>query len=126
MRAGPFIIAQLEPVDVESAWRRLGPARAGFVTLVGAISIVVLVVIIWALFIRKPSEDRPRRYKYPRPDKASANGQSKSSENSGDSSGEQPRRKRRRRRGHRHLNPTLAEAGGLPPVRNDVRTDDPP
>jgi hypothetical protein len=27
-------------------------------------------------------------------------------------------RKRRRQRKHRHVNPTLAQTGGLPPVRN--------
>ncbi len=37
--------------------------------------------------------------------------------------GRRKRRRRRRRRGHRPRNPTLAETGGLPPVRS---TDAPP
>jgi len=32
--------------------------------------------------------------------------------------GSKTKRKRKRRRHHRHTNPTLAEAGGLPPVRD--------
>jgi hypothetical protein len=36
------------------------------------------------------------------------------------------RRRRRRRREHRPRNPTLAETGGLPPVRNQPPRDGSP
>ena len=37
------------------------------------------------------------------------------------------RRKRRKHHEHekRHINPTLAESGGLPPLREEIRTDAP-
>ncbi len=35
-------------------------------------------------------------------------------------------RKRRRRREHRPRNPTLAETGGLPPIRTERPPDGPP
>lgn len=48
------------------------------------------------------------------------NGSSSSSGGGGDEGGSGKRRVRRRRRDHRPRNPTLAEAGGLPPERTDT------
>jgi hypothetical protein len=70
---------------------------------------ILFAVIVWAVFIRKPqgSRDRGRMLV----DRGGAAGPSRRSGTSGRSGG------RRRRRDRRHRNPTLAEAGGLPPIR---------
>jgi len=78
--------------------------------LIGALGLLAA-LIIWAVFFRK-SEGRRERGRIL------------------DSEGVEPvelshrsRRRRRRREKHRPRNPTLAEAGGLPPVRDE---DSPP
>jgi hypothetical protein len=100
----------------EDWWKQIAPSRNEFGLLFIAIAVIAAMALVWAVFIRKREGDRPSRYSYPR---LSSSGKNGSSDDSG--SGRQRRRKRKRRR-----NPTLAETGGLPPVRNDGIPDDPP
>lgn len=78
--------------------------------LLGAVTVLSLVFIAWAVFFRKRKEDlsnwkvQPSRHQ--------------SSPSQHESSGHGHRRRRRRRREHRPRNPTLAETGGLPPARS--------
>jgi hypothetical protein len=116
-----FILAQLDPKDLGSYWQHANVSKAGLGTVISAISAVIVLVLVWAIFIRKPGRDRPRRYDYP----SLSTAESPKSARNG-SSGGHARRKRRRRREHRPRKPTLSETGGLPPVRNDVPSDDPP
>ena len=114
------LMAQVDPKELGGYWQSSNISKAGLGTLIAAISVVTVCILIWAIFIRKPDRDRPRRYDYPRlPNSESNNG------NNG-SSGHRSRRKKRRRRDHRPRKPTLSETGGLPPVRADVPSDDPP
>ncbi|MGN6555901.1 MAG: hypothetical protein ACTHLW_19510 [Verrucomicrobiota bacterium] len=83
----------------------------GMTLFIEALVLVVAAVFVWAAFIRKagerhPHHDRPHHWR------ASKSAEGKSTKPSVDSKG----RQRRRRKG-RPLNPTLAETGGLPPVR---------
>jgi len=84
--------------------------------------VVTVLILVWAIFIRKPKDDRPRRYQYPAPS------EKEGAKNKHIVSPGRPfRRKKRRRRAHRARKPTLAETGGLPPVRDDdFPSDDPP
>ena len=122
MSRAAVLLAQLDPKEMGGYWQRTNISKAGLGTVIGAISAVVVIVIIWAIFIRKPGRDRPRGYRYPRLSDAES---SQDGERNG-SSQNHSRRKRRRRREHRLRKPTLSETGGLPPVRGDVPSDDPP
>ncbi len=82
--------------------------------LLGAVLLLVLVFVVWAMFIRKRKKDlsdwRLQKHHHHSPPENSAN------EGSGEP---HHRRRRRRRREHRPRNPTLAETGGLPPIRHE-------
>lgn len=91
------------------------PPGPGFPTevwyLLIAVGVIVVGFIIWAVFLRRPPEEfsgwGPSHSKYQPPAPA------------GEGSETHRRRRRRRRREHRPRNPTLAETGGLPPIRQD-------
>ena len=93
--------------------------------LCGVIGLLTLLLIIWAAFIRKTPRRRRSRDKKPEPAsgqsiaEANVNGRNGGPIGGNGSSGGGGRsaRKRRRRRAHRPRNPTLAETGGLHPIR---------
>ena len=75
---------------------------------------VSLSAFIWAAFFRKPRRHhRHHHYRYPQPSDGAVPNRT------ADKLPPVPHRKRLRRRDHRPRNPTLAEAGGLPPERVD-------
>lgn len=83
-----------------------GPDSSGTIARVMfAVLAVVVLVIGWAVFLRKPARhrERGRLVDAAPPEKES-----------GSKSG----RRRHRRRMHRGRNPTLAETGGLPALRD--------
>jgi hypothetical protein len=93
------------------------PSRSAFVQTLAIILVmgaVSLSAFIWAAFFRKPRRHhRQHHYRYPQPpDSAAPN-------RTAEKPPPVPHRKRIRRREHRRRNPTLAEAGGLPPERVD-------
>jgi hypothetical protein len=86
----------------------------------GAILLLTFFLIIWAAFIRKPKRRRVRVEKTKSISAGAGvgngtNGQAQAV--STGSSHHRRHRKRKRRREHRPRNPTLAETGGLPPIR---------
>src|SRR4051812_49655531 len=95
------------------ALQRTSPARTGLGLVLAAISGVVAVVLVWALFFRKRRDETMRRY---REHFSSANAKEVSS-TAPDARPASSRRKKRRRRDRAQRNPTLAEKGGLPPLR---------
>jgi hypothetical protein len=74
----------------------------------------MLLLVLWAIFIRKPRNEHARTRVYKSPSDV---------EELDDGTIRKKKRLKRRRRDHRTRNPTLAEAGGLPPMRSD---DGPP
>ena len=96
-----------------------GPSRSGTVqtlTVIGVLFLISLVVFIWAAFFRRQRRrHRHRHYDYPPPSPETP--PKKEAEDRQLVS--RLHRKRIRRREHRSRNPTLAEAGGLPPVRDE-------
>jgi hypothetical protein len=105
----------MQTPDVIVTWKKIGPGTREGLMVFGALFLVISLVFIWALFIRKDSRKRKRHYHYP----------------STSSSGDDPehvsgkRKWKKRRRDHRPRNPTLAETGGLPPIRSDGDADPP-
>lgn len=111
-----FILsAVVEPYDtVLPRIKATGPALREWGILLGAILAIASIVILWIVFSAKSrrhaarrDERRQRRRAFRR---ATAEAEQRSEKSSG---------RRRRRRHHRPRNPTLAETGGLPPVRGD-------
>ncbi len=85
-----------------------GPGSGGTVAVVlMAILGVALLVVLWAVFLRKPARANERGRLVP----SSGKGTDESTSESG--------HRRRRRRERRGRNPTLSQTGGLPPPRTD-------
>lgn len=84
--------------------------------ILAAVLFVVFGMIVWAVFIRKPKR-APVRGRIITPEEAARHLRSRHG------SSQEGGRRRRRRRAGRSRNPTLAETGGLPPIRP---TDAPP
>ena len=92
-----------------------GRVLTEFMIISGAVLLVTGAVVVWVLLFRK-SRNRTRIYKRRHRDT------SKSSETESPEETSRGDRRRRKRR-QRPRNPTLAETGGLPPVR---RPETPP
>src|ERR1051326_7316245 len=113
-------------------WRNILPFKNQIGVLLGAIAFVIIATLVWAIFFRKRPDDTSRRYSYRRMRDLEADSSAASVASSdscvpvdGNSSPVKKKRRRKRRRPHRPRNPTLAETGGLPPVRADGLPDDP-
>lgn len=100
------MIAQVPDIPGITPAARSGPDTTSMVALVlAAVLGVVLLVVLWAVFIRKPARAAERG-------RLVESSPATEAERSGRSS-----RRRKRRRDNGVRNPTLAETGGLPEVR---------
>jgi hypothetical protein len=120
-----LLLAQDEINEVLNRWKLDATTRTGLI-IVAAAGTVAVLVLAWAIFIRKPAhrpgaltEDPVRRRRSRREHREPNEQQSEESSGAEGAPAESRRRKRRRRREHRPRNPTLAETGGLPPPRDD-------
>jgi len=114
------VLAATSPEDEWKGmdWWKDFPLSEHEITMVlGAAGLIALLVILWAIFIRKPQPKDSGRYIYP----SGRSGQQKDPDPS--TAGEKRRRRKRRRR---RTKPTLAETGGLPPIRTEALPEDPP
>jgi hypothetical protein len=113
-----FFLAQIDAKDgIVADLQKTGVSRNNLTLLFSAVGVVTLLVIIWAIFVRKRPDDSSRRYTYP--------SRNSDKDNIGEAGTNTGRRSRRRRK-RRARNPTLAETGGLPPIRTDGYFEDPP
>lgn len=102
----------LDQLGVQPAPRNLIGMRATDMLLILTIAVVLsAVMIIWAVYFRKPKSDgsESRQYKS-RP----------YVEERPDGTIRKRKKSKRLRRQHRQRNPTLAEVGGLPPLKSDT------
>ena len=84
----------------------------------GALALAVVVAVIWAiLYSQKKKKKKHPKHRHHRDRKETA-ASSASVAVKAPVENESRSRKRRRRRPHRPLNPTLAQTGGLPPLRD--------
>ena len=102
--------AEVSGPDVMNAWSSLTEEARYRLVMFSAYAVVILAILAWAIFIRKQKSKRRRIYKR----------QPHTWQQSEDAE------KRRRRPRHRRKrvsdapqNPSLADAGGLPPRRPD-------
>jgi hypothetical protein len=107
-------LADFEPGD---GLRGVRPALREWLIILGAIGAVTLLLVLWAMFVRKKRRRRHSHYHEhhhaPKPTEVPLSQQ-------GEDVPAPPEKHRRRRRSHhrhRPRNPTLAETGGLPPIR---------
>jgi hypothetical protein len=106
MNLKPYLTAALLP----EGW------MTGNLILLGVLTGVTLLVLLGTVFLRhrlwRRHRHRPRHH-LSEPARNTALGNSRE----GLSTSHKRRRERRRKREHRPRNPTLAETGGLPPLR---------
>lgn len=116
----PIMLAEeLEVQDVVASWRANSSALSSYI-VVGAIALVTLLVLIWAMFFRNTK--RRHRSHHHSHEHSSAPAESPATGSNGEDASLSRHKRRRWRRSQRHnhsRNPTLAETGGLPPIRQD-------
>jgi hypothetical protein len=108
-----FAAAVNNPIDqlpVQPAPRNLLGMRASdMMLIIGVAFVLSLGLLLWAVYIRKPKRESSERVYNSRP----------YVEERPDGTIRKRKKSRRRRRDHRQRNPTLAEVGGLPPLKSD-------
>ncbi len=107
-------------------WRRMSAGVREFLTIFGAIAFITLLAFIWAIFLRKRGKRRKARSAQSsqlRPATQVAMPPGQSGPGAMAPQRVHHRRRRRRRREHRPRNPTLADTGGLPPIRSEGPSD---
>ena len=117
MRTMQFMLGDAEIDDVLAQWQTLSAATRERLIIIGAMTLVTVGVLVWVVFVRKSRrrQHKPHHGHHHAPEPAQ---DAVAVEDDGESAEPRERRKwRRARRPHRPRNPTLAETGGLPPVR---------
>jgi hypothetical protein len=120
----PIFAQSVLPTEmIPGAWRWMGLSLKELLLLLGAFAAVSLCLFIWAVYFRKrPGQHSHRHHHHHSRSQPEPVTTSESSDSEPD--GERRyRKKRRRRREHRPRNPTLAETGGLPPLRAERPAD---
>jgi len=111
----------MESLEVILSWKKLGPGVRESLMVTGSLLAVTILALLWVLFMRRKRRRRHRSHGH---DHSRAASPEPAAVESADAGPSRKRRKwRRRRREHRPMNPTLAETGGLPPVRREDRPD---
>jgi len=115
----PFLLADAETEEVLASWRITDPATLERVYIFGAISLITLLLLLWAMFLRKKRRRRREHHHAHRHASESTEAPETSKAETTLVTPEKRRHRRRSGRRHRPRNPTLAETGGLPPIRPD-------
>jgi hypothetical protein len=101
---------ELTPEDLKTSKTVARGMQAMDLLLIIAIALLLLTALVcWAIFIRKPTSETRTRIHRSRP----------RVEETDDGTIRKRKKHKSPRREHRQRNPTLSEAGGLPPVRPD-------
>jgi FtsZ-interacting cell division protein ZipA len=91
------------------------PAMRETFIVIGAVLLVAVGLLLWASVAYKRRRRRSSSHRQHHEQKSAG----KASADSAETRQTSHSRRRRRRREHRPRNPTLAETGGLPPVRTE-------
>jgi len=119
VRTVHFVLASVEIKDVLAQWQTVSVATREVLIVTGAVVLVTVGILVCVAFLRK-SGRRHHRHHHRYHDVQKPAQDTPAAEDGGDPSQPQKRRKwRRLRRPHRPRNPTLAETGGLPPIRQE-------
>jgi ABC-type nickel/cobalt efflux system permease component RcnA len=119
----PLFAQQSIPIEITSApWHKMDAATKEILITLGAVALVTLLALMWALAFRKRRRRHNRHHSH-RHNHAQQRTTTPppvaedEEENLAEAGTDRHRRRHRRRRDHRPRNPTLAETGGLPPLR---------
>lgn len=114
----PVLLSAVAEPGIESRYQVSAGLRDGLI-IVGAVGLLTLLIVIWVSVWRKPRHRHHHSHSQPAEAPALVRYRHVQHEDPGLLALLKPRRKRRKRRFH-HRNPTLAETGGLPPIRPDA------
>ena len=122
MTSHVMLMAELTPKDAKGSgifelWISESSAFRETVIIIGAILLVALTILLWVIFIRKRRLTKHHGRESER-GMLLTDDEIKDRHHSRSFLGFGKRRKHRRRRIHSR-NPTLAETGGLPPIRKE-------
>jgi type VI protein secretion system component VasK len=117
MRTIPLLLADSDIDQVWSFWRFMDPTTRGGLIIFGTIGLVTLLAALWAIFLRKRRRQRRSHHHAHRPSSQPVKTSEAPNDEDAPSPPEKRRHRRRSGRRHRSRNPTLAETGGLPPIR---------
>jgi hypothetical protein len=120
----PVLLSDLDPevLRVWATWRITTPATRERLMIIGATGLVAVLMVLWAVLIRKKHRHRHSHHHAHQHSSKQTEVAAVPVPESTPAPPEKRRRRRRSSRRHRPRNPTLAETGGLPPVR----AEDPP
>jgi FtsZ-interacting cell division protein ZipA len=116
----PFFAQDTLPVDVVSApWTKMDATTRDILIIVGATALVTVLALIWAVVFKKRRHHSHHHHHHHHQshERSESMAETTSEEEPVVESSSRRRRGRHRRREHRPRNPTLAETGGLPPLR---------
>jgi FtsZ-interacting cell division protein ZipA len=119
MNAIPVLLADVETGDVLASWRWSNPAFREWLMIFASIGLVSLLLLLWAAFVRKKRRRRHSHHHQHHQTERPAEVPEAPQHEEAAASREKRHRRRRSRHRHRPRNPTLAETGGLPPIRQD-------
>jgi hypothetical protein len=108
---------RLMDADISPPVHQFSPGEVFFFILLGAVVLVGLIVFFWALSIHKREKRRNKRHHPHR---------TNDTEQFQKVAADIQRHRGRRRSEHRPINPTLAQTGGLPPLRDAGKPPPPP
>jgi FtsZ-interacting cell division protein ZipA len=118
MNTIPILLADVDAQDPLAWWRLTNPAFRERLIIFGAIGLVTLLLLLWAAFIRSKRRRRHshhhRHHHAQKPTEVPA-----ATQNEDVPAPSEKRRRRHSRHRPRPRNPTLAETGGLPPIRQE-------
>lgn len=118
MNTIPVFLAQVDSQDPLAWWRLSNPAFRERLIIFGAIGLVTLLLLVWAAFVRSRRRRRHSHHHHhhhaQKPTEVPG-----ASQNEDVPAPSEKRRRRHSRHRHRPRNPTLAETGGLPPIRQE-------
>jgi ABC-type nickel/cobalt efflux system permease component RcnA len=109
----------------------LAPGWFDFFIVLGAILLVALAVLIWAIMFHKRGATSSHHHRHPhRPHHRRRHGSFRDDFQKTTAGIKEIIEKGKRQHHHRHehrpMNPTLAQTGGLPPIREESKPPPPP
>jgi hypothetical protein len=112
------MLADIDPENPTAGQESLADSRYyPMLAMLGALALAVIIASIWAVLYSQKKKRRKHRHHQHSQSRTGPAGAPESA----DATAEIKKRKkwRKPRRAHRPLNPTLAQTGGLPPIRDE-------
>jgi len=122
----PILLADERTDAVLASWRISNAATRERLLIFGAIGLIILLILIWAVFLRKARRRGGEHHHSHHHSSKSAKASQSAARKDAPPPPEKHRRRRRSGHSHRSRNPTLAETGGLPPKRPEIPPESQP